>query len=168
MIRLLHQTIAQAAEAAPDAQAFVCGPRAIGYGDLEDASNRLANLLLQQGVSIGDRVGVFMPRCVETAIAVYGILKAGAVFVPIDPHLPVGGVAQLANDCELSVILTQPSKRKSLVGIDKMVPTLTCVIGAASLDGVSDDLNCLEWSSIEDASEQVELSRPLNSEEYIM
>jgi non-ribosomal peptide synthetase component F len=87
MVYLLSQTIDRAAERAEHADAFRSEDRRLTYGEIVDRANRLANLLVEEGVRRGDRVGIFMPRCLESAIAVYGIMKAGAAFVPLDiPH----------------------------------------------------------------------------------
>jgi acetyl-CoA synthetase len=57
--------------------------RRIGYRDLSESSSRFANLLARLGVRKGDRVATLMPRVPETFAAMLGILKTGAVFVPI-------------------------------------------------------------------------------------
>lgn len=78
-----------AAEKAAGCVAFRCDQNSITYEQLVARANQLADCLIDAGVQRGDRVGIYMPRCVETAVAVYGIMKAGAAYVPLDPHAPV-------------------------------------------------------------------------------
>jgi len=77
--QLLHGMLSQAAAVSPERIAFTDGKTSISYRDLDIRSNRLANLLIERGLQLGDRVAVFMPRCSETAVAFYGILKSGGI-----------------------------------------------------------------------------------------
>ena len=88
MTYLLPQLLDRAAERDSDRDAYRVPRRGLSYGELLARANRLAHALRAEGVRRGDRVGIFMPRDLESAVAVYGILRAGAAFVPIDPHVP--------------------------------------------------------------------------------
>ncbi|WP_166904688.1 non-ribosomal peptide synthetase [Mycobacterium sp. DL440] len=58
------------------------------YGDLDQAANRLAHLLIERGVGPGQRVAVLFSRSVEAIVAIFAVLKTGAAYVPIDPAVP--------------------------------------------------------------------------------
>ena len=60
----------------------------ITYGDLDRAANRLAHLLVEQGVGPGRRVALLFSRSVEAIVAIFAVLKTGAAYVPIDPAVP--------------------------------------------------------------------------------
>ncbi|WP_155924392.1 MULTISPECIES: non-ribosomal peptide synthetase [unclassified Mycolicibacterium] len=60
----------------------------ITYGDLDQAANRLAHLLIEQGVGPGQRVALLFARSVEAIVAIFAVLKTGAAYVPIDPAVP--------------------------------------------------------------------------------
>ena len=75
------------------------------YRELEIRSNRLARALQRLGVRPGDRVGFWLYKSFASVQAVYGIMKAGAVYVPLDPHAPHRRVAYIARDCDLNVLL---------------------------------------------------------------
>src|SRR6185503_18191295 len=64
------------------------GNQRVSYAEVEAQSNRLANYLLDQGVSSGTMVGLFTDDSVQIIIAILGVLKAGGVFVPLDPTFP--------------------------------------------------------------------------------
>src|SRR2546425_3449546 len=89
MTYLLHQLLSAAAQRDPGKEAVRCAGRALSYGELEERSNSLARALMARGVERGDRVGVFLPKSVEMVVAVYGAMKAGAAYVPLDPLGPV-------------------------------------------------------------------------------
>lgn len=114
MAFLLSHFIDQAADRDASREAFCGGGTRLTYGDLLDRSNRLAHLLRDEGVRPGDRVGIYMPRCVESALAVYGVLRAGAAFVPIDPQIPVNGLEQLLTSCGIRTLISHERARQEL------------------------------------------------------
>ncbi|MBM9616235.1 amino acid adenylation domain-containing protein [Desulfobulbus rhabdoformis] len=73
----------------PDAIALVDGPRHLTYGEMELRANRIANRLLNVGVGQEDRVAILLARCLDWPVAMLGVLKAGAAFVPLDPQTAV-------------------------------------------------------------------------------
>ncbi|EID08717.1 linear gramicidin synthetase subunit D, partial [Mycobacterium xenopi RIVM700367] len=92
---------------APDAVALSCGGRSWSYRQLDEASNRLAHLLIDYGAGAGACVALFLPRCAEAIIAILGVLKSGAAYLPIDPAHPVERIGfMLADAAPLAVITT--------------------------------------------------------------
>ena len=84
------------------------------YAELETRSSQLAHLLRDRGVGRGDRVGLFFPKSVESVVAMLGVLKAGAVYVPLDPHAPVRRIAGIVENCGLRALVTTADKRRAL------------------------------------------------------
>jgi len=82
---LVHDYLINSAARTPEKTAVVCDERRISYEELDRRTNQLARALMHNGVQRGDRVIVFIPNSIETAIAVFGVLKAGATFVPVNP-----------------------------------------------------------------------------------
>ena len=76
---LLHQRLTASAERDPGAPAAIDGERSLSYGELESRANALAHLLAENGISRGDRVGLYLEKSLESLIGVYGILKSGAL-----------------------------------------------------------------------------------------
>ncbi len=91
----------------PAAVAVSCAGRHITYGDLDQAVNRLAHLLVERGVGPGQRVALLFPRSVEAIVAILGVLKTGAAYVPIDPSVPDARIEfVLADSAPVAVVTT--------------------------------------------------------------
>ncbi len=88
MAYILQQLLTKSAKAYPEKPAVWARGRSISYRELDHRSNQLAHLLRERGVQKGDRVGLFFPKCVESIVSMLGVLKAGGVYVPLDPQAP--------------------------------------------------------------------------------
>ncbi|HEX6911163.1 MAG TPA: amino acid adenylation domain-containing protein, partial [Longimicrobium sp.] len=103
----LHALFEAQAARTPQATALVFGPERITYAQLDGRANRLAHLLRARGVGADQPVAVLMERSVEMVVALYGILKAGAAYVPVDPEYPADRVAYMLEDSAAALVLTQ-------------------------------------------------------------
>jgi amino acid adenylation domain-containing protein len=101
MTRLLQQGVTAQALARPDATALVFKGTRLTYGALEEASNRLAWLLIAAGCRQSDRVALLMPKMPTAIVAMLGVLKANAIYVPLDPASPPARLARMLqiSDC---------------------------------------------------------------------
>ncbi|MDG2122155.1 MAG: amino acid adenylation domain-containing protein [Verrucomicrobiales bacterium] len=165
---LLYHTVQKAAEEVPDHTAFSSNTESVTYSDLDARTNQLANLLISTGIQPGDRVGIFMPRVVESAVAVYGIMKAGAAFVPIDPQSPVDRVESIVNHCGLSHVVTTPSLLRKVVTLAGLSPKgLKHIIGAG---GEHDGIALHSWREVALESEKFEKCPSISTHDlaYIM
>ncbi len=106
MIDILPQILGETAEHHGAHDALVLDGRTITYSELEAESNRFARSLARNGISRGDRVALWLPKSIETVIAIYGIMKAGAAYVPIDPGAPGARMAYIARDCSVAGLVT--------------------------------------------------------------
>jgi amino acid adenylation domain-containing protein len=104
-LRPLPDLVADWARRTPDAPA-VTGPRhRLTYRELDAAANRLARLLLASGTGRETTVGVCLPDGPELAVALLAVLRAGAVYVPLDPLLPVERLRRIATDAGVRLLL---------------------------------------------------------------
>ncbi len=110
----IHQLFEEHALKHPDRAALRFSGRSMTYGELNIRINKLANYLLSIGVKKNQLVAVCMDRSVEMVVALYGILKAGAAYVPFDPEYPQDRIKYMFNDSEVELILTQEDKLESL------------------------------------------------------
>ncbi len=83
----VYEILRSSARRWPWRNAIIFGGMEITYQELDNLSDRFATALAAMGVMKGDRVGIHLPNCPQFAIAYFGLLKAGAVFVPLSPLL---------------------------------------------------------------------------------
>ena len=115
MIYQLHHLLAASARRHPHRVAVVYGDDRLEYAQLDDVSGRLARALLDHGMSRADRVGIFLPKSVEAVVSIFGILKAGGVYVPIDPNSPAGRAAHIVRDCGIRYLITTARGLRTLL-----------------------------------------------------
>ncbi|MFF8393073.1 amino acid adenylation domain-containing protein [Streptomyces sp. NPDC016172] len=130
----LDAWFAQQARNTPEAIAVVAGAERLNYRELDERANQVAWLLAERGVSPGDVVGLCLPRGLEYPVAVLGVLKAGAAFVPLDPGHPRERTAVLLGDAAPRAVVT----------LDRLVAGLPADGPAVlSLDGRAGELSRL-------------------------
>lgn len=109
---LVHDLVGAAAQRFPDRVAVVDGERSVTYAELEETTNRVARLLGAHGVGHGDRVGLYLDKSLEALCGVYGIMKAGATYVPLDPGAPPARLGGIAADAGLRCLVTSTAKAR--------------------------------------------------------
>jgi amino acid adenylation domain-containing protein/non-ribosomal peptide synthase protein (TIGR01720 family) len=115
----------------PDAIAMHCGDVAASYRDLNQAANRLGHHLRSQGVGPEVPVGLCVARAPEMIVGPLAILKAGGIFVPLDPDYPPSRLGFMMADAGICVLLTQqrlaarlPQHNARVVLLDADAPTI--------------------------------------------
>ncbi|MFZ0835047.1 MAG: condensation domain-containing protein, partial [Mycobacterium sp.] len=106
---------------APEALALTFEDRSWTYQELDEASNRLAHLLIAHGVGSGERVALLVPRSADAVVAMLGVLKTGAAYVPIDPAHPDARIEFMLNDAEPVAMVTTAALSERLAGDDLLV-----------------------------------------------
>jgi amino acid adenylation domain-containing protein len=114
----LHELLRSAAERHGDRPAVRDGDRSLSYAQLDRASDRLAQRLAAGGVAPGDRVGLHLPKSLEAVIGVYGVLKAGAAYVPLDDAAPAARLAYIATNAGMRTVVTSPA---GAAGVERLV-----------------------------------------------
>jgi amino acid adenylation domain-containing protein len=111
---MLDQLLIESAARYPDRTAVIDGPESISYRELEEASGRLAGELAARGAGPGNRVGLYLDKSLHAIVALWGVLRAGAAYVPLDIASPVKRVARIVENGELSGILATPKRWSTL------------------------------------------------------
>jgi non-ribosomal peptide synthetase component F len=114
MEHLLTNLLSRSAAQGPGNDAICVGDTAMTYDELEKATNRVARALRTAGVRRGDRVGIFVHKSAASVVSVFGIMKAGAAYVPLDPNAPVKRLAYITRDCDAKAVLTATDKLGNL------------------------------------------------------
>ncbi|NYV76204.1 non-ribosomal peptide synthetase, partial [Streptomyces sp. UH6] len=105
----LPELFAARVAATPDAIALVGDGRELTYGQLDAWANRFAHALIARGVGPERVVAVALPRSVESVVAVLGVLKAGAAYLPVDPAYPPSRIAFMLEDAAPAVVVDDPA-----------------------------------------------------------
>jgi amino acid adenylation domain-containing protein len=135
---LVHELVSEAAGRFPDRTALVDGDRSLTYAELEASANRVANLLVECGVRRGDRVGLYLEKSLEAVVALYGVMKAGAAYVPLDPAAPTARLAVIVRNADLACLLTSTSKRDGWAALVEGSDTPGTLIALDARDDVLD------------------------------
>ena len=104
LVSLFTRTVAEF----PDAVAISLDGREMRYRDLDAHANRLANWLIEKGVGRGDLVALAMDRGEAALVALLGIVKCGAAYLPIDLFAPPARMAYMIRDAKAALLLTEP------------------------------------------------------------
>ena len=110
----VHELFEQQVEADPDAVAAVQGARQLTYRELNVRANRLARALLARGLGREGVVAVVTERNLDWLAAVLAIFKAGAVYLPIEPHFPADRIAAMLTRASCGLVLTEPASTSTL------------------------------------------------------
>lgn len=114
MAYILQQLLTRSASRYPEKTAVSARQRSLTYRELDERSTQLAHLLQQRGLKKGDRVGIFFPKSVESLVCMFGVLKAGGVYVPLDPQAPAERIGYIIGNCGIRVLLTTKERRAVL------------------------------------------------------
>ena len=110
----VHHLVEAQARQSPEAVAVVFEDRRLTYRELDLRSNRLARRLRTLGAGPGVRVGLCLDRSAEMVVALLGILKAGAAYLPLDPAFPPERLRFMADDAQLSLLVSTAALAGSL------------------------------------------------------
>jgi amino acid adenylation domain-containing protein len=113
---LIHEMIERQVKASPDSPAVSFEGRVLSYSELNRSANQLANYLVGQGVGVGaiELVGVSTERSIEMVVALLGILKVGAAYVPLDPAFPQSRLDYMVEDSGMRVLVTHRGLEQNL------------------------------------------------------
>lgn len=111
----LHDGLIQSARRHPDWVAVEeTGGATYTYRQLDEASDRLRDRLVSLGVSAGDRVGLCLHKSIDSVVGIFGALKAGAAYVPVDAGGPLVRNAYVFHHCSVKVAIVEPSMKPDL------------------------------------------------------
>lgn len=149
MIYLLPHIIDESASKYPENEAMRFNGQGLRYAELARLTDNLAHVLVDQGVRKGDRVGIYLNKSLESAISLYGIMKAGAAYVPLDPMAPVSRLKWVIEDCGIRHIISHPPKAATVNELVAVCPAIECVIGVELAHTTA---RSLSWDAVRDLS----------------
>jgi len=131
MAYLLQHLLTEAAARDPQRSAVASDGFLLTYQELDRLSNKVARALLRLGVAPGDRVGILAPKSAASVIGIYGALKAGACYVPLDPKAPAGRLSHIVRDSGTAVIVADEARTPQAAALAGSVPRPRGVVVAS-------------------------------------
>jgi amino acid adenylation domain-containing protein len=128
MAYLLQHLLTDSAARVSQRPAVAVGERFLTYAELDKLSNQVARALLARGVAPGDRVGILVPKSAAAVVAAFGVLKAGACYVPLDPKSPAARLTAIMTDSGIAVVLADQATAQQAAAMADSVPRLRTVI----------------------------------------
>ena len=145
-----HECINHFAQIQPEHEALVAIDGKFTYKEMDEATNRIANGLRQRGVQERDRVALLLPRTSRLILSLFGVLKAGAAYIPCDPEYPADRVKLILEDSEARYIITTADRMDSVpadkaIDVEELISTVNCNPISTNITG--DDLAYLIYTS---------------------
>ncbi|MFH9349067.1 amino acid adenylation domain-containing protein [Kitasatospora sp. NPDC017646] len=122
--RCVHQLFDEQAALTPDAVAVSCAGERLTFAGLAARANRLAHHLMDLGAGPGTLVGVCVERGVDAMLALLGVMKTGAAFVPLDPDYPAQRLSMMLEDAAAPLVVTQTTVLDRVAGHEATVVCL--------------------------------------------
>ncbi|MCF8002626.1 MAG: amino acid adenylation domain-containing protein, partial [Chromatiaceae bacterium] len=117
----IHGLFEHCVDRGPQRDALVFEQHRLTYAELEQQANRLAQVLIEAGVARESVVGVYLERGHHAIIALLAVLKAGGVYLPLNPELPADRLRMMIDDAEIGYIMTEEALRTSLPPCDRTI-----------------------------------------------
>ena len=115
---LIHHFLEKSASSFPDKTALIHEDTRAAYAAINEWANRLANRLINSGIKAGDRIVILLENSLEYVISYYGILKAGAVAVPLSSDIKPDGLKPLLDELEPTVLISSARFERLLKAVD--------------------------------------------------
>jgi long-chain acyl-CoA synthetase len=134
---LLNEILENSARQRPQKIALICQKNRINYSEINQAANALAENLIASGFQPQDRAIIYLENSPESIISLFGILKAGGVFVIINPKVKCRKLVYIVEDCQARVLITdQLHAREIAAAFSKLPSLLRLVVTGSELDPV--------------------------------
>jgi len=126
----------------PEKVALVAGGQRLTYRDLDEQANALAHSLIRLGVCRGDRVVICLENSVETVVSIFGVLKAGGVFVLLSSATKAEKLQYVVSQCRATVLVLQQKRLSEVGAAAHQLSHLRLIVGTGEVveGGLSESL----------------------------
>jgi len=112
----------------PDKIALISGDRRLTFLEIEHLVNRLANSFLDLGLQRQDRVAIYLEPSIEAVVSIFAALKAGGIFVVINPQIKSRKLVYMLNDCQAKILVSDSYHVRELFDTQESCPNLDSLI----------------------------------------
>lgn len=146
--------LTRAASLYGDRPAIVMDDSVLTYAQLEAAANQMAHSLIRHGVRQGDRVALWTPKSIEAIASIWGIMKAGAAYVPIDATAPDERLETIARNCEIAGLVTTVDRAEGVERRFRTGASMRAVwyVGRGTDAAPTPNLPAIGWNEVETES----------------
>lgn len=148
---MLHHLLDRAAHRWPDRLAVADSGRTISYGELHRRAESIARGLSEEGVVRGDRVAIYLDNRIETVVAIFAALKAGAAFMMVNPTTKQQKLQQLLDNARASALVTCERGMTTLAGIDRLASLKAAVTLGERPAPLACGAQVVSWSDLSEA-----------------
>ena len=142
---LVHDFLTQSARRFPNKIALISGEQRFSYRQIDELSDRIAGSLLDLGIHRQDRIIIFLENSAESVISLFGILKAGAIFIMLNPAMKPKKLGYILKDSGARLLITHRNKFRIVAEALKKPHELTTIIW----DGDTENLPLSSVSSVQ-------------------
>src|SRR5262245_19476561 len=125
---LLHNWLEEHARRTPDKIALICDDHQYTYRDIDTQAQSLAAALQAQSIQRGDRVAIFLENCAEAVVSIFAALKAGAVFMPVNPQTKADKLTYMLNDSGARALISHGTFAETLEKAVAHAPQLAALV----------------------------------------
>ncbi|MGQ9673935.1 MAG: AMP-binding protein [Candidatus Aminicenantales bacterium] len=134
---LVNEFLERTAEKLPDKIGLVYEGKKYSFADLEQLSNRLANAFIEQKLEKQDRVAIFLEPSTEAILSVFATLKAGGIFLVVNPQVKARKIEYILNDCQVKILVTDKIRFDEIKPVLSNCPSMQVII-VVNGDGVAE------------------------------
>ena len=151
----------------PEKIALIWGEQRVSYQELDEMAARFASALREHGIQKGDRVVIVTPNSVETIVALFGILKAGGVFLVLHHSIKEKKLSYILKDCGAKAMVLFQNQVPAFKTVLETGESLHCMIvcGDEDVGQMAGYIPAVSWSAVQKNYSPLERSPPMSEQD---
>ena len=163
----VHEFLENSTKKHPEKTALIWGDHQLSYQELDVMAGRFASALVEQGIGKGDRVVIVNPNSVETVVALFGVLKAGGVFLVVHHSIKEKKLSYILEDCRARAVVLFQNQVPAFKNVLDTCDSLQCMIvcGDDEHGHPSGHIPVVSWSEVQKNYTPQEKSPPMTEQD---
>ena len=163
----VHEFLEKSRKSTPEKTALIQGDQRVSYQELDEMAARFASALIDQGIQKGDRVVIVTPNSVEAIVAIFGVLKAGGVFLVVHHSIKEKKLSYIVQDCGAKAMVLFTNQLPAFRTVLETSKTLRCMIVCGDEDGErpAENIPAVSFSAVQKTCSPLERSPPLSEQD---
>jgi long-chain acyl-CoA synthetase len=163
----VHEFLENTTKKCPDKIALIWGDQRLSYRELDEMAGRFASALARQGIMKGDRVVIVNPNSVETIAALFGVLKAGGVFLVVHHSIKEKKLSYILNDSGARAIVLFKNQVPAFKNVLETCSSLRCMVvcGEEEREHPAGPVPAVSWPDVQKNYPPLENSPPMSEQD---